>query len=839
MQTSPELEAIKPTRLLGTKDVPVTVNGNQHVVKNMPVTYELVHKSQHTKLKNSKGELVAVKKSLDRERFRGGELANRLYAAAMIATPALALSAAVTFIPLVIAAFLADTGDEKKFKDLPNLTLSFPSAAHLSKCITNYAVDCLIEVAEELNKAQYVALSCDKGNKKGVGHFVKVLSWWDEIMEKVRTFVLDIDASEGNSSSCGEAIDHSLKKLIYAIKLLGQTTDSGGGGVLEKLAEALKKRNLCQDNYAVANCTLHAIQLTLSNPVKVSFGEGGLGCRTMMQLLHSVYDLQDSFEWDHFVAYIKRAITWVLENKNRTPMPDDSEFEKAWCQLLQFVPNQLWADVQIVKCPAAVLTRWWYCGEAAAYLAENYLVLFRVCQLVINDYDSNSRPNTIASALFSLMREQQLHSDLVFFQIFHLEFLCEHFDWLQEADAKSRTPGFRSHQIAERYYFMDCDLDRFLDALNNDKSKFVDWRRSLLNLEPEQKEEQWKKVRLFLEQAKKSLTKHFTRWTNELLPLALGGDKETSKVVAKRILVLMGSEQASHLPNLSLPDDWVSLPSHDRDVNIVDFERFIVGSATCLPELMDTLLVTIANTIINDIDLWDKNAQPGVVHLRKQFCLKKMALGSNTHISERAVKEAKLVSATGKGEEMRSIMAICRSVVVPFCEGATGKAKATKILELVLAQHKRLSNTVIPDYKEQRMKIAGYLKGGHFKKRRLENKDAKICGQKKNKKLNVNQNKVGVDTADRVAGTTPFGAIRENKFVAPINLELDFRMILRTQPNPKKPAELVELGVMKKVTRLKEHEAIRLGIDMVKQPKVYEALKAFTVLSSAIFEIDD
>jgi hypothetical protein len=131
------------------------------------------------------------------------------------------------------------------------------------------------------------------------------------------------------------------------------------------------------------------------------------------------------------------------------------------------------------------------------------------------------------------------------------------------------------------------------------------------------------------------------------------------------------------------------------------------------------------------------------------------------------------------------------------------------------------------------------LKGGHFKKRRLENKDAKICGQKKNKKLNVNQNKVGVDTADRVAGTTPFGAIRENKFVAPINLELDFRMILRTQPNPKKPAELVELGVMKKVTRLKEHEAIRLGIDMVKQPKVYEALKAFTVLSSAIFEIDD
>ena len=115
-------------------------------------------------------------------------------------------------------------------------------------------------------------------------------------MERVRTFVLDIDASEGDSSSCGEAIHHSLRKLIYVIKLLGQTTDSGGGGVLENLADALKARQLCQDNYQVASCTLHAIQLTLSNPVKVSFGEGGLGCCTMMQLLHSVHDLQECFE---------------------------------------------------------------------------------------------------------------------------------------------------------------------------------------------------------------------------------------------------------------------------------------------------------------------------------------------------------------------------------------------------------------------------------------------------------------------------------------------------------------------------------------------------------------
>jgi hypothetical protein len=62
---------------------------------------------------------------------------------------------------------------------------------------------------------------------------------------------------------------------------------------------------------------------------------------------------------------------------------------------------------------------------------------------------------------------------------------------------------------------------------------------------------------------------------------------------------------------------------------MVEFERFIVGLATRLPEPMDTLLVTVANTLIKGIDLWDKNAAAGVIHLRKQFCLKKMALGSN------------------------------------------------------------------------------------------------------------------------------------------------------------------------------------------------------------------
>jgi hypothetical protein len=60
------------------------------------------------------------------------------------------------------------------------------------------------------------------------------------------------------------------------------------------LRNQLKKRNLrCNQTYLVASCTLHAIQIALANLVKKAMGKGSIvGARTMMQMLHSTYDLQ-------------------------------------------------------------------------------------------------------------------------------------------------------------------------------------------------------------------------------------------------------------------------------------------------------------------------------------------------------------------------------------------------------------------------------------------------------------------------------------------------------------------------------------------------------------------
>jgi hypothetical protein len=63
---------------------------------------------------------------------------------------------------------------------------------------------------------------------------------------------------------------------------------------LDGLHGALEERELCRPGYLVTSCSLHNLQLAVANPIKQTMGEGGLEKKNVMQLLHTVYDLQDS-----------------------------------------------------------------------------------------------------------------------------------------------------------------------------------------------------------------------------------------------------------------------------------------------------------------------------------------------------------------------------------------------------------------------------------------------------------------------------------------------------------------------------------------------------------------
>jgi hypothetical protein len=211
--------------------------------------------------------------------------------------------------------------------DFKLFSKSFASARNLRGILISFTVDSLVKVGNHIHGEDNVFLSCDKGNKKGLSHFVNILSWWDKTEKKVQIFVLDIDVSEGTLEGCAEAIQHSMKKVnesTISLPLKGQTTESGVGGVLESLGNQLKKRDLCSPTYLLASCTLHAIQIALANPVKKAMGEGSLGARTMMQMLHSACDLQELMEYSEFRLVMEEAKQWV-EDKQNDSLPAQSD----------------------------------------------------------------------------------------------------------------------------------------------------------------------------------------------------------------------------------------------------------------------------------------------------------------------------------------------------------------------------------------------------------------------------------------------------------------------------------------------------------------------------------
>ena len=67
---------------------------------------------------------------------------------------------------------------------------------------------------------------------------------------KVKTFLLDCDCTDENTSDVASAIVHSLNRTFLdavEVKVAGQCTDSGGGGTKLALQQALQTHNVVVD----------------------------------------------------------------------------------------------------------------------------------------------------------------------------------------------------------------------------------------------------------------------------------------------------------------------------------------------------------------------------------------------------------------------------------------------------------------------------------------------------------------------------------------------------------------------------------------------------------------
>jgi len=351
--------------------------------------------------------------------------------------------------------------------------------------------------------------------------------------------------------------------------------------------------NLCvsADLYLIANCCIHSMQLQLSNAVKNTLGEGALDRVNAMQLLHSIYQLQESLDLEEWRHILYQSSEFVASYDPDAPhvtstTPTQRELNKAafleeFAKVYAFHSslNKAQIDLEakiahsiLQKMQVPILTRWWTVGVASYYAFDYYLQVFYACQMVINLYSSESTPYKIASSLFALMKDQENFVDITLIRCFHKAYVNPHFDWLQSCVDLTGTIGFQAHNIVVRYYLMEKDLQGiyshpvmkvYREAVSNHTNKPLDTIEGDPHME---------KLKAFIRPAYDSLSKHFGRWVEpSLLPAGLMS-QSVGIVVAAALLnqPVPAFQECNRFTGKVLKDTAAHGP-----IDLIPFDRFL------------------------------------------------------------------------------------------------------------------------------------------------------------------------------------------------------------------------------------------------------------------------
>ena len=155
-----------------------TTLDNGFTVKGIPALYEIVAKKQLQRLRRlskmgEKFEELKRKKKF----YCENTLAKTLLANGLAHCPNLSSEAAELLIPCVLSSFLVQLGLEDEVLNVLQLT---PKSSCLKEIIRDEAFLCCMDVRREISQTKYVHIATDKGNNKGISHFVIFLIWWDK-----------------------------------------------------------------------------------------------------------------------------------------------------------------------------------------------------------------------------------------------------------------------------------------------------------------------------------------------------------------------------------------------------------------------------------------------------------------------------------------------------------------------------------------------------------------------------------------------------------------------------------------------------------------------------------
>ena len=461
-------------------------------------------------------------------------------------------------------------------------------------------------------------------------------------------------------------------------------------------------------------------------------------------------------------------------------------------------------------------------------------------------YKADSAPNIVASALYSMMKQQETFIDMCLIRSFHKAYINPHFDWLQTCNDLSGALGFAAHHIAVRHCLMEQDLkcllsrrsfpdcleavDRWVDE---DETRGRTGRARHLN-----------KLTIFIHAAADSLRKHFPRWLNStLLPAASLSEGPTAKVVAacmsKKNLPTFETDPAVK-DNLRLSGtlDFDSAV-HGQTIDMKKLCSFIKASIDSVGNSEHTPQAKIAADFVcqNDFDMRLKECETQHGSLRWHMHSTHLPLPCRTQFVESFVKEAANVSQTDRSEQHRSWCAIVRAFT-PLAR-TEKDANANRIKDLISSALKRTDSHVqwrrnqIDNECEAKFATVSHALSstGHFKTERIDGKKANVDDKgDKYKKQNVAQQTRNQYKTAAVTGLIPYGKLVKARNMLDLEEELLFRGV---------PMDAIPVSVSDRKDMLRQLEIERLMMDCGMSEDDAVSQKAFKKQSNAPFKLTD
>ena len=537
--------------------------------------------------------------------------------------------AATRIFTCIIASFLIEI--DRKFEN-EQIPFFLPGETVLAELLETTAAECL-SVMRMKCRDSLIHFACDGSNKKGTHHMIKSVSFYHWAQQKFYTFQLDCDATGGKNNETAKGINSSFKKLDFTDgtkeKMYSLSSDLGGGGTGKGLQSSLEGYGRLKDPqlFRTVTCCLHALSLTFASPIEKFFLLGGLHNRTMLQMLFSLYALENLFDRDEILK------VWIV--CNGTPYPG--------------------------RMKQPVLTCWEYVGLSIEKFTENMSKYVVFAQSLVNSYKTDNAKNEVASDFLSLAKEPAIITMIYFVQGFYNAFWKSNFHILKQKDPILDRSGYIVRHMAIIYYCMQKELTLLSVEYKTNIHFKTYYDQQHLHVNNKEEREIFKDLpRLFFEDSLLMLKKHFKQWSDDLnLPFLLASEPPIATAFSRWIL------------ELPITDETIFYNFNKKEINVPSFISFITEESNrCFikttPEFRDMSAIA---SIANGAKWQDMN-------LKKHIYTAILPILAHTQMIESYIKDVQLCKTSGRNEKTISHMTMLRSIFIQETRDLLFKDKA-------------------------------------------------------------------------------------------------------------------------------------------------------------------